>query len=47
MTMVDKLEDQLAEEKARLMSMLDFVNRRDMESDKLASFGSLLKEGFR
>ena len=40
MKVVDKLEDQLVEEKARLMSMLDYVNRSDLEADNLASLGS-------
>ena len=40
MKLVDKLEDQLVEEKTRLMSMLDYVNRSDLETDNLASLGS-------
>ena len=30
--MVDSLEDQLLEEKARLMSMLEYISRSDLES---------------
>ena len=33
MKLVDNLEDQLIEEKARLMSMLEFISRSDLESD--------------
>ena len=39
--MVDKLEDQLAEEKTRLMAMLEYVNRSDLEMDSLPPLGSL------
>ena len=41
MKMVDKLEDQLAEEKTRLMAMLEYVNRSDLEMDSLPPLGSL------
>ena len=33
MKMVDNLEDQLIEEKARMMSMLEYISRSDLESN--------------
>ena len=39
MKLVDNLEDQLIEEKARLMSMLEFISRSDLESDPRPQLG--------
>ena len=37
--MVDTLEDQLLEEKARLMSMLEYISRSDLESPARPGLG--------
>ena len=39
MKMVDNLEDQLLEEKARMMSMLEYISRSDLESNQLGLAG--------
>ena len=39
--MVDNLEDQLLEEKARLMAMLEYISRTDLESDPRPQLGFL------
>ena len=39
MKMVDNLEDQLLEEKARMMSMLEYISRTDLESDHRPQLG--------
>ena len=41
MKMVDNLEDQLLEEKARLMAMLEYLSRTDLESDPRHQLGFL------
>ena len=39
MKMVDNLDDQLLEEKARLMSMLEYISRSDLESPPRPGLG--------
>ena len=42
MKMVDNLEDQLLEEKARLMSMLEYISRSDLEPEPRPQLGFLV-----